>query len=496
MNIMNAIKNQTNYTYTENNELAYRSSLDSVLDLFYFGGSMIKEHDKFVDLFQKAFAEAPELAIKVLFYIRDIRGGQGVRENFRCVIKNLAKVYPDIAKQLIEYIPEYGRYDDLYTFVGTSLEADVFGYMKKVLEQDLDNMNQGKSVTLLAKWLKSENTSSKDSVKLAKKTRKHFNMTSKEYRQTLSKLRKYIDVTEVKISANEWDKVEYQKVPSRAMKLYRNAFRRHDEQRFNQYVKDVLDGKQKMNAATLYPHEIISKMISGFSGLREDITAEENQLLTALWNNLPKYETKNALVVVDVSGSMFVPVYSNIKAVDVSVSLGMYVAENNTGIYKDKFITFSESPQLQTINGKDLYSRVNSLVEADWGFNTDLMQVFDVVLRAAKEHNIAQEEMPEMIMIISDMQFDEAVSGQTSFETIKRKFKRAGYNLPKLVYWNVAANFKGNLPVTKDEYGTFLISGFNPVIVKYLMQNKIPTPLDLMYDIINAPRYQAIKIKL
>lgn len=277
------------------------------------------------------------------------------------------------------------------------------------------------------------------------------------------------------MSAREWNKINYSTVPSQASRIYKNAFKKHDEERYGEFISKAEKGEAKINASTLYPYQIYKSAESDYS-----------QTLEALWSQLPDYtQGKNALVVADVSGSM------TGDPMAVSVSLALYFAERNKGQFKDHFITFSHNPKLQRITGSNLRDKMNSIERSDWSMNTDLQAVFDVVLNTAIVNKVPESELPETIYIISDMEFDNCCHNRTNLEAIKSKYGASGYKLPNLVFWNVKAS-GSNLPAQKNEQGVSLVSGFSPVIFKIAIENK--TPEQVMLDTINSERYERIKI--
>ncbi|MFA5395910.1 MAG: DUF2828 family protein, partial [Methanogenium sp.] len=293
-------------------------------------------------------------------------------------------------------------------------------------------------------------------------------------RRTIREIRKKIAAVEEKMSARQWNKIEYSSVPSQAARIYKNAFAKHDEERYNEFIEKAEKGEVKIQAGTLYPYQIYNSVQDDYS-----------KTLEALWNQLPDYtQGKNALVVADVSGSMMGTPMS------VSVSLALYFAERNKGLFKNHFITFSGEPRLQKIMGSTLLDKMNSIERAEWEMNTNIQAVFKLILDTALKNNISEKELPETIYIISDMEFDECCTGKTSFEGIKEKYENAGYKLPNVVFWNVDARSGKNLPVQIGEKGVALVSGFSPVIFKMAVEGK--TPEQVMLDTINSERYNKI----
>jgi len=475
---------ETNYTLTENLALTHKSTLNYLLDFFSMGGALrTRGESEIISLFTKAFAQDKLLTLKCLFYFRDIRGGQGERRTFRIILHYLGDTYPDIVKLNLPCIASFGRWDDLYALVGTKSQGAMFEYLKMAFDSDCSEA--GNTTSLLGKWLKSENTSSESSKFLGSLTRKAFGLSHKQYRKHLTRLRKQINIVEALMSAKKWSEINYEAVPSRAAMIYRNAFKRHDEARYNNYIESVKKGEAKIHAGTLYPYDIIRNISKN---------PTEKDTLDVLWNNLPDYTEgaeENSIVVCDTSGSMFgggrqpEPIY-------VSVSLAIYFAERNKGIFKDHFITFSKSPEIQTIIGSNIYEKWNNLSRADWGMNTNLQAVFNLILQVAIKYKIPQDEMINKIYIISDMEFDEACTFKTNFEVIKEKYKQTGYIMPTLIFWNVDSR-QDQAPITVNDKGVYLVSGCSPSIFETLMKSGTITAYDLMLDVLLKERYNIIK---
>jgi hypothetical protein len=480
------LENASNLTVTENAALAYKSTLSHLLDFFGNAGALRKRTDTdVIQLFTKAFAEDKLLALKTLFYIRDVRGGQGERKTFRTILKWLAINYPEVVRKNLLNVPLYGRWDDLYSLFGTELEKDAMVVLTTQLATDWHNMKEGKSVSLLAKWLKSENTSSKESVALAHKFREFLGWNSKKYRKTLSKLRKHIDVVEVKMCAREWDDINFEQVPSKATLNYRKAFEKKAGETYKEYLNRVEKGEAKINASAVYPYDILRTIVES-SQSATSLKAADLQ-----WKALPNFIEGNGkgLVIADTSGSMHgLPLY-------VAVSLAMYFAERNIGPFKDVFMTFSMNPCFHRLIGNNLLEKWNSLDQGGWDGNTDLQASFDLILRTALANHVQQKDMPSILFIVSDMQFDMASSSndKTNFEVMKEKFERAGYKLPNVVWWQVDSR-QNNVPIKFSDAGVALVSGSHPSILKKICAAKYLTPLDLMLSAITDKRYNAIVI--
>lgn len=499
------MKNEQNFTYTENGAGTYSSTLSGIMDLFGMGGAYrTRSNGDCICLFEKAYAEDPMLALKCLFYLRDVRGGQGERRFFRVCLHNLAITNPDVVRRNLENVVEYGRWDDLYCLMETSLEGDVFELFNKQLRLDMSC----KTPSLLAKWLKSENASSKETKKLGYKTREALGLSAREYRKMLSKLRAKINVLERLMSANRWDEIEFDKIPSRAGFIYRNAFARRDIIKAK-YEKFMTSDDTKVNAKTLYPYEIVHQIFSdrGWSWPSADqIPALDRKTYQKYWENLADYINGmafNGLAMVDTSGSM------TGTPIEVAVSLGLMCAEKCSGPYKNHFMTFSSQPRLQEVIGSDITAKVCNLVKAGWQMNTNIEAAFDLILDVAKRNRLSQDEIPENLVIISDMEFDSCVTSasyadrgysafwsprasvnkETLFESMRKKWAAYGYQLPKLVFWNVNAR-NDRIPM-KVEGNITYVSGFSPVLFEQIIKGK--TGWDLVLDKLLSKRYEAVK---
>src|SRR3990167_654015 len=441
---------------TENEAVTFIRSGSALLDFYAQAGAMRKNPDRALELFKAAFSENREKAIKILFYLRDIRGGQGERDLSRSGLEWIGSNYPEIFEKIVEFVSEYGRWDDIFFDNNKCFEI-----IDKQLKEDIGSKNP----SLLAKWLPTINASSKNTRNKARFMATKIGLKENIYRTILVNIRKTIKIVESQMSANQWDEINYSAVPSQAARIYKNAFKEHDEERYGEFIDKAEKGEVKINAGTLYPYQIYKSVESDYS-----------KTLEALWNQLPDYtQGKNALVVADVSGSMD----GDPKA--VSVSLALYFAERNKGQFKDHFITFSEEPILQRITGETLLDKMNSIEKSKWDMNTNLQAVFSLILNTALENKTNTTELPETIYIISDMEFDEACDPEdTNFESIQKKYEASGYKMPSLVFWNVDARSGNNLPVQKSQSNVALVSGLSPVIFKIAVENK--TPEQVMLD--------------
>lgn len=491
---MNGLTNANNFTYTENGALAKKSTGSALYDLFAMGAAMRKRSDADVILmFRNAFDENPTYALKCLFYIRDIIDGQGERRFFRLCIRDLATYDTEAMRRNLEFVPMFGRWDDLYEFVGTPLEKEMFNFMKKQLALDV----QTKTPSLLGKWLKSINTSSESSRKLGNKTRIAFGMTHRQYRKTLSVLRERINVLERLMSARKWDEIEFDKIPSVAGMRYRNAFARHDVERakaamemdsIQTYADFAKDTTKKVNAKALYPYECIDAAVKNFQSYNPDET--HRAMINKYWDNLTDYfngATLNALAVVDTSASM------RGTPINVAISLGLYCAEKAKGPFAGHYVSFSSRPQLIKTEGIDFVDKVQRIWRTNLCENTNIEATFKMLLDTAIKNRCSQEDLPENIIIISDQEFDSARGytrgdNKTLMENIERTWKAAGYKFPRIIFWNVDAR-QNNIPMTSKD-GISFISGFSPSIFQQVMSGK--TAEDLMYEVLNKERYSKI----
>ena len=502
---MNQLNNNINFKYTENGALAHERLNSDVYTLFAMGAAYRSRSDAdCILLFKNAFEEDETLALKCLFYIRDCRGGQGERRFFRVCMRWLAENHPQRATALAEYVPEYGRYDDWFKiYFGTPVEGQVIEMMKKQLSTDM--FCKKNAVSLLAKWMPSENASSKETIRTAKKIRNAFGVSAKEYRQMLSKLRTKINVLEKLMSANRWDEIEFDKIPSKAGLVYKNAFARRDiiAKKYERFAKDKTT---KVNASTLYPYEVVAKATQhmGYGwGSYLNIDEVDRAMINKYWENLPNYlEGKDCsmMCVVDTSGSM--TGREAAAPINVAISLGLYCAERIGGPFKNHYISFSSRPQLIKTEGVDFVDKVHRIYRTNLCENTDLEAVFDLLLATAKKPGVSAWDIPKTIVVISDMEIDQGSgsywssnsrrwtkeSASTEMETIRKKWAAAGLTLPKLVYWNVDARHDTILDAGPNV--TF-VSGMSPTIFKQVLTGK--TGWELCLETICSKRYEVIK---
>lgn len=498
---ISSLEHDQNLKRTENGAVAHSSTMSKLYDLFALGGAYRTRSDAdVIHLFKQAMEEHELYALKCLFYLRDVRGGQGERRFFRVIYRWLCQEHLDIALRNIELIPEYGRWDDLvYACEGTAAESIAFGIIKKQLVLDA----KCKTPSLLAKWLPSENASSKETARVANKLRKFFGFSHKEYRKLLSELRRRINVLERLMSQNRWDEIEFDKIPSRAGLIYRNAFARRDALCYAEFMKSK---KTKVNAGTLYPYDVVKKA----HAVRHLSSDNPTRIaVNKYWENLPDYfngSENSIMAVVDTSGSM---TWGNASAmpIDVAIGLGMYAAERNKGDFHNYYISFASRPQLIKIDGYDFVDSVDRIYRKNLCDNTNLPAVFDLLLNKVRSGAVQKEDLPKTLVVISDMEIDSGTgtytwgwdnrpvhkpwttkTAQTEMESIREVWNCYGLELPHLVYWNVNARNDTILDAGPDV--TFC-SGCSPVLFEQICSGK--TSIDLMLDKLNSSRYKAIQ---
>ena len=494
---LNEMTNDANYKFTENGGVALKSTRSAVLDMFALCGAYrTRSEADCILMFKNAFAENRELALKCLFYLADCRGGQGERRFFRVCFKWLAKNYPQVAKKNIENIPIYRRWDDvIYSCVGTPIEADALDFIKKQFALDI----LCKTPSLLAKWLPSENASSVETKRMGGIVRNHFGLTHKEYRTKLSELRSRINIVEKLMSEGRWNEIEYDKIPSRAGLIYRNAFARHDIGK--KYEEFINNKATKVNAGTLYPYECVAKATPTYYNMN-DI---ERATIEKYWDNLPDYfggKQSDMLCVVDTSGSM--TGYDAAAPINVAISLGIYAAERAGGPFKDHYISFSSTPQLIKIEGVDFVDKVHRIYRTNLCQNTDLVKTFDMLLEIADRPTTREEDIPSTIVVISDMEIDSGSgsylgrgrgysgvwtedSAMTEMDKVRAKWAAHGHKLPRLVYWNVAAR---NNTILDAGPSVSFVSGMSPSIFESIITGK--NGYALMLEKLNSERYAAV----
>lgn len=470
---------QTNDSQTENGMVTNSSSLNHCVDLFFQIGAMRgQDKTRLINAFTKAFGENPLNAMRLLFWARDIRGGAGERQIFRDIVEYLAVNRTETLGKNLNLISEFGRWDDLLVLVGTPLEDKAL----KLIGKALADKNG-----LCAKWMPRPNVDNRDKKRWANALRKSLGLSPKQYRKLLVD---NSNTVEQLMCSKEWGKIEYSKLPSKAMSDLMKAFSKNDLARFQEYLASVNKGEAKINAGAVYPYDIVKSLKQG-----------NTQGANAQWNALPNYlEGNNELFlpVVDVSGSMECAAgnNANVTCMDVAISLGLYISERNEGAFKDAFVTFSSNPTLQVLSG-NLNERYNQLSRADWAMSTDIEAVFRLILTKAKSSNVPQNEMPTIILILSDMEFNSGTRGNwnlTAQQMFEKMYAEAGYQMPSVVYWNIQSRNDNNKPVHFDKEGTALVSGFSPSLLTSLLAGKEMTPISMMLSVIDSERYSQVTI--
>lgn len=516
--MLEQLKQEANMAHTENGAVTNASTMSDCLDLFAtIGAIRTADEQEIIRRFVRAYTEDRDIAMKILFFARDVRGGLGERRVFRVIVRWLAQNRPESIRRNIALISEYGRFDDLLSLMDTQCEKDVMEVIRRQLDADMaacgpaaDVMSDrasheaadvmsGKAsyeaadvnVSLLAKWLPSVNASNRETVRLARHIARHLGMSDEAYRKMLVRLRRKIRIIENNLRERDYT-FDYSKQPSKAMFKYRKAFLRNDAERYQAFLDGVIRGEKKLHTDALTPYEIVrSALDASHWGFRVNLSADEKAALNASWAALPDYcDGRNAIAVVDTSGSM----YMNDQAIPaaVALSLGLYFGERNTGIFHNHFIEFSSRPQLIEIKGNDFAERLEYLCTFNEVADTNVEAVFDLILDAAVKNHVLQKELPEALYLISDMEFNSCVSNASAsnFENAKRRFEEHGYRLPQVIFWNVASR-RQNQPVTRNEQGVALISGYTPRLFSMVMGGDV-TPYAAMMEILGSERYERI----
>lgn len=471
-----AVQNQS--ARTTNGMRARKSTSNACVDLFFkIGASRGKDITKD---FAAAYAENSETALRIAAWARDVRGGAGERELFRQIMKYLEKTKVEDAERLMRKAPELGRWDDVMVFESSFMKQMSFEMLKNALAE-------GNS--LAAKWTPRKG-------KFAAELRSYLDWSPKFYRKRLVEL---TNVVEQKMCAKEWDQINFSHVPSVAAARYKKAFYRNATEAYSAYVAELVkDPKDrtmdvKVNAGAVYPYDVLKGVINPY--YYANYNATELGLVVSQWEALENFVgDANVLALVDVSGSMSCPAggrtsKSKVTCMDVAVSLGLYVADKNKGKFKDTFLTFSGSPELLHLKG-NVVQKAQQMVKSNWAMHTDLVKAMDKILRVAKEGCVPQEEMPEMLLIMSDMQFDQCARfDDSAMQMIARKYEAAGYEMPKIVFWNL--NAADNVPVKYDAREVALVSGFSPSIMKAVLSADVDqfTPEAIMWKAIGNERY-------
>ncbi len=501
--MIKADKEENNMTETWNGALSYVSTLDSLVDLFY-KGMRNADWNAMGNLLESGYKEDKLLSAKMIAYIRDVRGGKGERDLGRKLLEKMGKIDMEIFKKNIEhYIATYGRWDDGMEMSDPELKSIYLDLVVQQLKKDkeeLDAKGEKAQISLCAKWVPSEGKSLDKAYGIHKLLTKKMGMNSAEIRKVyLAPLRKHLDLVETKLVKKDYENIDYEKVPSRTMHIHgkeknkrgkENAFMRNDKDRFEEYKSKLAEGKAKVNAKTLYPHEVMETYFDG----HHPKAHTPDELVEAQWRVMEEEVKKlgklgRTLVLSDVSGSM-----SGLP-MQISVAMGILISSCcEVEEFKDVIISFHEDPKFHDIKGANLLEKIKSILATPWGGSTNFQKVFDMILERAQKYKISEDQMPERIIVISDMQFNVAAGNKkTNFQALDEKYIKAGYKRPQMIFWNVNGRI-GDVPVTADMANTGLISGYSPSIMKAVLKGQNMTPKEVMIEALTDSRYDLIEL--
>ena len=482
-----------NVSVTENGAIGYKTTGHPLLDINFAASSLRNKSDgEIVDMFEKAYCDTPLDSILWLFYLRDVRGGMGERRSFRIILRHMAESHPEVIAGVIPYIAEYGRYDDMWVLLETNFRKPVLELIKKQIVSDLNGAKENKSISLLGKWLPSRCSKNLKNKEYVRVICDGFGITPYTYQKITSTLRKHLKIVECDMSAGRWSVIDYNKVPAKANLLYNSAFLKHDEERRRKFLSALENHEEgvKINAGTLFPHDIVHKY---WNHGKLDQTLEE------LWKELPGGTGyTDVMIVCDGSYSMhkLIDKKSSLQAMEACFALTIYFAERAEGVFKNRFITFSSRPKYVDIgNCKTLIDKLNCLLRHNECSSTDIKKVFDMILETAVNNHLTQDQLPGTVLVLSDMEFDNPYAcnprlNATLFDYITKRYKNAGYKMPRLAFWNLCSR-TGTIPVKENENGLVLVSGFSPVTMKMVMSCNLD-PFDAMLDVLYTERYRPI----
>lgn len=486
--LLNAIESEMQWGTTDNGADCKVTTGNCCLDLFGRAGAM-REASVFEksQLFLKAYQENPDMAMKLLFYIRDAREGYGERDTFNQMFAYLASVNKESVVKNLWAVIEYGRAKDFYSLIGTNAEQEMWQFMQEQFELDYENMKCGRSISLLAKWIATPDSKSEKTSQLGKLTAKKLGYsykTMREYKTKLRELRKYLDIPEAKMCAGNWEAIEYSKCGAKFMLKNREAIKKHDGKRYVKYLADVKNGKQKINMQTNTPYDIVHQAIHKNSA--DDIEV--------MWANLPDKCKGNALVMCDTSGSMYGG--KSVVPMEVAIALTLYLSERNKGCLKNVFMTFEEQPKFMKVYGSNLAQKYMNVSHASWAGSTDLEAAFDLLLKTCITHNVAIEDMPDAIVVVSDMQINKVGVGEdnrlTFYDIMSKRYAEHGYKMPHLVFWNVNAK-NPTFHASMSDSAASVVSGYSANIYSQVMNSIGVSPYELMLKVVNDPRYAEIR---
>lgn len=486
-----ALETESRWTRTENGAVALSTTGEECLDFFSVVGALRNtDETRIYRLFEEAYRLNPLTATKIIFYARDVRGGLGERETFRKLLNYAADRHPECIKPNIPFIGFYGRFDDLYSLVGTKLEDDMWAYMKSLFAADLELMESGQSCSLLAKWIKTPDASSPKTRALGILTAKKLGYSVYDFKRKLRALRRYLDVVEIKMSGRRWTEIDYSIVPSNAMMKHRQAFWKHDEEGMRKFLKALEKGEAKINASTLYPYDLIATVFDNRIWGRGEYRFYEDPVIEAQWKALPSYVEPgtNAIVIADTSGSM------TGRPMNSAIGLAIYFAERNVGAYHNLFMSFSNKSTVHRLSGETLAQKLSSIDMKDWGDNTNLKQAFEHVLDIAVKNNVPASEMVKSIIVISDMEIDSCGDNDwTFYDMMKARYAEAGYEIPNIIFWNVDSRHD-TYHADSNRKGVQLVSGQSTSTFAQLVGSIGFTPIEMMEKVIGSMRYDLITV--
>lgn len=497
------------FTYTENGAKVYSTTGSALLDMNYAVSSLrAVSIGDVITRFARVYLEDAELAVKWMFYAGDVRGGMGERRLFKACLWYLSQVDPDATKRLLPLVAQYTRWDNLFVLLGGRLDAEVCALIKEQLESDEVAMRDGKPVSLLAKWLPSVQTVRMDGKKALSSILTGLSLKKSEYRKRLSALRAYMHVTERLMSDGNWNKLDYSAVPSKANLIYAEAFYKHDSARRGRYLTKLERGETKINAQALYPYEILHR----YSGLSRGgiysfdsflVPAEKDTTIESLWHALPDYVNgdSSTICVTDGSASMTCTLArTNVCALEIAMSLAIYFSERAKGPFKDKFITFSDNPQLVDLSGADsLFEKIRVASGYSEVSSTNIEAVFDLILAAAAASGSA-DDVPDNVLILSDMEFNDCVCDNAHddvrddsplFDVIAARYAAAGVKMPRLIFWNICSRSIG-VPLRVNEKGLAFVSGFSPSVCELVLSSEFD-PFKCLTRVLNGKRYLPVE---
>jgi Domain of unknown function (DUF2828) len=468
MSFANAVRNNVPAARTTNGMRANASTSSAVLDFFGEVGSA-RGKDASASFFS-ALAENENLAVRTLLWARDVREGAGERGQFRNILAKLDSINPALAGRIMHKVPFLGRWDDLFAYTDYANRRSAFDMIKAALDA-----GDG----LAAKWMPRKGP-------IAVELTRHFGLTPKQYRKLIVGL---TNVVENQMCAKQWNEINFSHVPSVASARYQKAFGRNASEAYSAYIAELKKPQSeravgvKINAGAVYPHDVVKSVFKGDSSVADE-----------QWNALPNYVgDARILPMVDVSGSMGSFHYGQtgkVQPIEVAVALGLYTSGKNTGVFKDIFLTFSNRPEFVTVSGS-LSQRIQKMSTSAWEMNTNLIRAFEEILTVAQRGRVRAEDMPEVLLILSDMQFDQCARyDDSAMQMIARKFEQAGYAIPKIIFWNLNSGY-GNTPVQFDSRGVCQVSGFSPSIMKSVLANDLEdyTPYNVMLKTLEKDRY-------